>query len=674
MIANNLIGTNAAGTAALGNGSVGLLLSNVQNVTVLNNVISANNVGFQLTGFGSAVEHNVIQGNLIGTDKTGKLALGNKELGMTFADTIGVTIGGSGAGQGNVIAFNGGNAIELMGGQQNLISRNSIFGNAGAGIKLDTDVTNDFATPPVLTFTPAGGGGTLSGTLTASPNLAYTIEIFSNPSAPTAGQEQGATFIQDVTVHTDGSGNGAFSLLLPAGFYTATATDPNGNTSEFSSAVGAHGLPATMTSVSSSLNPSTVGQQVTFTAIVTAPGFTGTPTGTVTFTIDGQAQTPVALSVVGGVDEAQFVTSTLTPGPHSVSAAYSGDTNLSPSSGSLPTQTVNSSNLPATTTTVSSSLNPSTVGQQVTFTAVVSPGAHAGTPAGTVTFTIDGQAQAPVPLSVVGGVDEARFVTSTLAAGQHPVSAAYSGDSSFAPSAVASPLVQVVRAHATTITAVSSANPSSLGQPVTFTATVTPGAGAPALTGSVTFIIDGKAQTPVPLELTKGGDRATLQISTLSAGNHTVTATYNGDAADSASSLVAPLVQTVLSAAVSAPTVTHVEWVGWHMHRKSLVLTFSTALDPVSATNRKNYVLVDSCGRIGFKSVNYDSSAHTVTLRPRQLINLHRHYRLTVNGADGHGVRGAGHVLLDGAGDGQPGTDFVTTLNWKDLVLPPRSR
>jgi hypothetical protein len=198
--------------------------------------------------------------------------------------------------------------------------------------------------------------------------------------------------------------------------------------------------------VSSSLNPSTVGQQVTFTAIVTAPGFTGTPTGTVTFTIDGQAQTPVALSVVGGVDEAQFVTSTLTAGQHSVSAAYSGNTNLSPSSGSLPTQTVNSSNLPATTTTLSSSLSPSTVGQQVTFTAVVSRGTHAGTPAGTVTFTIDGQAQAPVPLSVVAGVDEARFVTSTLAVGQHSVSAAYSGDSSFAPSAVASPLFQTVTA------------------------------------------------------------------------------------------------------------------------------------------------------------------------------------------------------------------------------------
>ena len=78
--------------------------------------------------------------------------------------------------------------------------------------------------------------------------------------------------------------------------------------------------------MSSSANPSTVGQPVTFTAVVTAPSYQGTPTGTVTFTIDGQAQTPVTLALVGGSDQAQFTTSTLAAGSHTVSAAYSGDT------------------------------------------------------------------------------------------------------------------------------------------------------------------------------------------------------------------------------------------------------------------------------------------------------------------------------------------------------------
>ena len=59
-----------------------------------------------------------------------------------------------------------------------------------------------------------------------------------------------------------------------------------------------------------------------------------------TFTIDGQAQTPVHALGRRGQGRGQFVTSTLTAGQHTVSASYSGDTNVSASSGSLPTQTV----------------------------------------------------------------------------------------------------------------------------------------------------------------------------------------------------------------------------------------------------------------------------------------------------------------------------------------------
>src|SRR5207248_2518760 len=139
------------------------------------------------------------------------------------------------------------------------------------------------------------------------------------------GSEQGKTFVEQVTVDTDSSGNGTFSVTDPIGFYTATAIDPTGNTSPFSNAVGSQALAASQTGVSSSANPSTAGQTVTFTAIVAAPAYQGTPTGTVAFTIDGHAQTPVPLAVVGGSDEARFVTTTLAVGQHSVAAAYSGD-------------------------------------------------------------------------------------------------------------------------------------------------------------------------------------------------------------------------------------------------------------------------------------------------------------------------------------------------------------
>ena len=151
------------------------------------------------------------------------------------------------------------------------------------------------------------------------------------------GKEQGKTFIQDVTVNTDGSGNGSFSLTLPIGIYTATSTDPSGNTSPFSNAGGVQAMPATVTTVTSSANPSTLGQQVTFTAVVAAPGFEGDGTDTVTFTIDGRAQTPVPVEEMGNIGYgAQLVTSTLVAGQHTVTAAFSGDGNFSPSTGSLP--------------------------------------------------------------------------------------------------------------------------------------------------------------------------------------------------------------------------------------------------------------------------------------------------------------------------------------------------
>ena len=657
-IANNLIGTNAAGTSALGNSGYGIQLESVENATIQNNVISANYEGIDVQAQISSTElqHIAILGNLIGTDRTGTVALGNTAAGIYMHPGSGITIGGTGPGQGNVIANSPfGFGIGLQGGQQDEFIRNSIFGNAGSP-GYPAGILSASGAAPVLTFTPGTGSTiTLSGTLTEAPNTTYVVEVFSNPSAQTLAQAQGQTFVQDVTLKTDATGKGSFSLTEPNGFYTATSTDPSGNTSVFSNAVGLRALPATattVTTVSSSQNPATAGQQVTFTAVVTAPSYQGTPTGTVTFTIDGHSQSPVSLSVVGGKDEAQFLTSTLAAGQHTVTAAYGGDTNVNPSSGSLPTQTVSAGNLLATTTTLTSSLDPSTVGQEVTFTAIIAAPGYQGTPTGTVTFTIDGQAQSPVPLAVVGGNDEAKFVTSTLAPGSHSVTASFNGDTNVSPSSGSLP-TQTVNApglKATSITVTSSLDPSTVGQPVTFTAVVSPGAAAGTPTGTVTFTIDGKAEAPVPLTHDKSGAaHASFQISTLSAGKHTVTASYSGDSTDAASSPVTPLLQTVIASTVGAPRVTLVQRFGVHMHPTVLVLSFDAALDPASATSLQNYALVGPEGNhIGFKSVSYDSSAHTVTLRPTVKINVHRTYRLTVIGNDSHGVCGVDRALLDG--------------------------
>jgi FtsP/CotA-like multicopper oxidase with cupredoxin domain len=172
----------------------------------------------------------------------------------------------------------------------------------------------------------------------------------------------------------------------------------------------------TTTDVVSSLNPSNVGQNVTFTASVSPAA-----AGTVTFNIDGiDVGTP---TLSGG--QATYSTAALAAGAHLVYATYNGDATYLPSTSPTVTQTVN--NLTVTTTVVVSSLNPSGIGQNVTFTASVSPAAATGT----VTFNIDG-INVGVPQTLVGG--QAAYSTAALAAGAHLVIAAYSGDVAYLPS------------------------------------------------------------------------------------------------------------------------------------------------------------------------------------------------------------------------------------------------
>ncbi len=192
----------------------------------------------------------------------------------------------------------------------------------------------------------------------------------------------------------------------------------------------------TGTGVSASVNPSVTGQSATFTATVsaTAPG-AGTPTGQVQFFL-GDATTPFDTQTLSGGQATSTAQTFAAAGAYQVKAVYRGDTNFNPSQGTL-SQSVNRA---ATTTGLSSSQNPSTAGQSATFTATVgvtSPGA--GTPTGTVTFTIDGTAGAPV--SVSGG--QASTTLALTAAGPHTVTATYNGDSDFQGS-TSSALTQTV--------------------------------------------------------------------------------------------------------------------------------------------------------------------------------------------------------------------------------------
>src|SRR5439155_400115 len=142
----------------------------------------------------------------------------------------------------------------------------------------------------------------------------------------------------------------------------------------------------------------------------------------------------------------------------------------------------------ATSTSISSSVNPSVFGQSVTFTATVSASAPgAGTRGGTVTFYDGLTSLGTGTLAVVNGLDQATFSTAALSVASHTITASYGGDGNFTTS-TSSAVSQTVNKAASSTSLTSSANPSVYGQSVTFTATVSatsPGAGTP--TGTVTF-------------------------------------------------------------------------------------------------------------------------------------------------------------------------------------------
>jgi len=212
--------------------------------------------------------------------------------------------------------------------------------------------------------------------------------------------------------------------------------------------------------------------------------------------------------------KATFTTATLKAGTHSITAVYGGDTNFAGSTSPALSQAVNKA---ASTTSVASSMNPSGLAQSVTFTATVKP-ATSGTPTGTVTFKDGTTTLGTGTLS--GG--KATFTTSALALGSHSITASYAGDTNFTASTSAA-LTQTVKPASST-TVASSLNPSTFGQAVTFTATVTATSGTP--TGMVTF----KDGTTTLGTGTLSGGKAMLTTSTLAAGSHSITAVYGGDA------------------------------------------------------------------------------------------------------------------------------------------------
>ncbi|HEX4166978.1 MAG TPA: Ig-like domain repeat protein [Bryobacteraceae bacterium] len=281
------------------------------------------------------------------------------------------------------------------------------------------------------------------------------------------------------------------------------------------------------TTLQSSQNPSAAGQKVNLTATVTV----STPdvlSGSVTF-YDGK--TVLGTSPLSNGTAALSVSFDL--GQHPVSATYAGNGYFGPSSSTPLLQKVS---MTPTSMTLTSNPNPSHAGAAVTFTAQLTATGGVAAPTGSVSFYDNANLIGTVPLSQT----TAKLTTSSLTTGDHQISAAYTGDSNYAPDS-SNTLKQSVIGVASHVTLQSSLNPAPVGNSVTFTATVTvPQTPGTAPTGRVIFA-DGS--NPIGSgTLSKG--TAAMQTSSLSAGSHQITANYSGNNTY-ASSLSPALTETI---------------------------------------------------------------------------------------------------------------------------------
>lgn len=257
-VQGNLIGTDFTGNQQLGN-MTGISLQASQNIigggqSGARNVISGNGVAIQIGGLvAPGPTGNTIRGNYIGLNGAGTSPLGNSSRGVEVNDSTSNTIGGDQPGEGNVIAFNAAGVVISQSSFNNVIKGNSIYSNSSLGIDLNFDnivAPNDAGDAdtganrlqnfPVLSAIALNQLGTnIKGSLNSLPNTQFRIDFYSNLACDASGNGEGALPFGTTQVITDALGNAqidvTFSSQLPANrTITATATDPTGNTSEFS--------------------------------------------------------------------------------------------------------------------------------------------------------------------------------------------------------------------------------------------------------------------------------------------------------------------------------------------------------------------------------------------------------------------------------------------------------
>ena len=360
---------------------------------------------------------------------------------VTFTATVAPS-SGSGTPTGSVTFYAGSTPLgtaTLSSKKASLKTTSVPVGSQAITAVYSGDTTYAPGTSAVLTQTVNLDSTTTKVTSSANPSVygqSVTLTATVKAASPGSGTPIGTvTFYDGTTNLGSGTLSGGTATLSPTfsvvGSHSITVAysgDPDFTASTSPALSQTVNKAGTTTAVASVVNPSIYGQQLTFTATVSAnsPG-SGTPTGTITFY---SGSTQLGTGTLSGRTASLTTSSLLAVGNHTIKASYGGDTNFKTSAGTL-TQTVNQD---SSTTSVVSSANPSVYGQSMTFTATVTayaPGS--GTPTGSVTFMSGTTTLGTVALS--GGT--ASYSTAKLATSQVTITATYNGSTSFTTSSEA---------------------------------------------------------------------------------------------------------------------------------------------------------------------------------------------------------------------------------------------
>jgi hypothetical protein len=472
---------------------------------------------------------------------------------------------------------------------------------------------------------PAGSCDFTLGTLTPGNN--YTLVLAANPTTfavtpatltitPDAGQSKvyGAA-VPALTYNASGFVNGDSSALLMGALgTTATSTSPAGSY-DFTPGTLAPGNNYTLVLAANPTKLAVTPATLTITPDAGQSKLYGAAVPALTYNASGFVNGDSSALLTGALGTAATMASPVGNYPFDLGTIAAGNNYKVILAANPPEFAVT---VAVSNTAVSSSPNLSAFGQTVTFTATVTSGG--GTPTGSVDFTEGATDLTPGGVTLSGGV--ATFTISSLAIGNHTITAFYDGDGSFGASDnTAAPFVEHITKIRTGATIASSVSPSALGDAVTFTATVavqSSGAGQP--TGSVTFNDSGVSIGTGTLDNTL---HATFSTSSLAGGVHAISATYTGDAQFQKSGQSPAIGQTVTRAtdtttvSVSPAATVYGQAVTFTVMvkaaRAGLGLTPSGAVAFKEGTTGLGNAILDASGRATFSATALTPGAHTVS-------------------------------------------------------------